>query len=173
MGRRFLSAMLPLAAAVAIAWMLGLVPALGDRGAGPRDNLSVFLAAGPIRLAEANLADWLAELPRTMELKHAEWDGDTLMLDFRADVDELGEAGVYGALADMTVVGLAGTDNVERLRIRVFDPYDRPGNGRKLLLALEADRTTFSTSALAVWQAGGMPPESWLSGHFRLSGRIR
>lgn len=173
MGRRFFAAVLPLVAAVAIAWLIGLVPALGDRGYGPRDDISVFLSARPVRLADANLADWLSGLPRTMELKHAEWDGFTLMLDFRADVGELGEAEVYGALADMAVAGLAGTENVERLRIRVFDPYARPGKNRKLLLALEADRSAFTAGAHAAWQAGEMPPESWLSAHFRLSGKIR
>lgn len=173
MARRFFSAMVPLTVAVAIAWVLGLVPGIGERGLGPRDDIAVFLAAKPVRLADANLVDWLAALPRTMELKHAEWDGDTLMLDFRADAGGLGDARLYGALADVTVAGLAGTDNVERLLVRVFDPYGLPGNNRKLLLALEADRATFLSGAYGVWQAGGMSPESWLSGYFQLSGTVR
>lgn len=173
MTRRLMPVFLPLAMSLAIVLSLGLLPALGERQAGRQDGIAVFLSEKPVRLSDANLVDWLASLPRAMELKHAEWDGRTLMLDYQAGGLGPDDGSLYDALSDLTVAGFAGTDNVHRLRIRVFDPYAAPGNRRSLLVALDAARESFQTAAFDAWQNGEMPPEAWLSRYFRLTGAGR
>ena len=173
MGKRLAGTLVPLALSAVIIWAVGLVPRLEERGFGLRDGVAVFSGDKPAVLSEANLVDWLSALPGQLELKHAEWDGNTLLLDYRADAKEMQGDRLYGAMAELVIAGLVGTENVNRLRIRVFDPYAAPGDRRMLVLALEAGREAFEAGAYETWLGGGWTPERWLSRYFRLTGPKR
>jgi hypothetical protein len=173
LGKRLAGALLPLALSAAIIWAVGLVPRMEQRGFGQRDGVAVFSGDKPAVLSDANLVDWLSALPGQLELKHAEWDGNTLLLDYRADAKEMPEDRLYGAVTELVIAGLAGTENVNRLRIRVFDPYAAPGDRRMLVLALEAGREAFEAGAYEAWLDGVWTPERWLFRHFRMTGPKR
>jgi hypothetical protein len=173
MGKRLAGTLMPLVLSVVIIWAVGLVPRMEEKGVGRRDGIAVFSGDKPAVLSEANLVDWLSALPGQLELKHAEWDGNTLLLDYRANAKEMPEDRLYGAVTELVITGLAGTENVNRLRIRVFDPYAAPGDRRVLVLALEAGREAFEAGAYETWLGGGWTPEDWLSRHFRMTGPKR
>lgn len=173
MGKRLAGLLATLAASAAIVWAIGLLPALENQGFGPRDGIAVFLNDKPAVLDDATLPDWLAALPRTMELKRAEWDGRLLLLDFRADGKTLGGDRLYGAVSDVVIAALLGTENVARLRIRVYDPYGAPGRDRRLILALDAGRDAFAAGAHEAWLKRDLPPGEWLARYFWLTGEPR
>jgi len=173
MARRLAGAFLAVAACAAFAWTAGLLPGMAERGLGPREGIAVFSEGKAAALTDGNLVDWLsAARPASMELKRAEWDGRTLSLDFRADAGALDEERLFGDLSDLVVAALAGTENVDRLMVRIFDPYGAPGE-RRLLLALDAGRGAFDAVAQEARPARGVPAKAWLSRHFRLTGPLR
>lgn len=170
MEKRAAGALLPLALTAVVVWALSLLPAMDGRGLGPRDGVAVFLGEKPEVLSDANLVDWLAALPRDMALKHAEWDGRMLLVDFQADMEQLSGNRLYVALSDVAIAALAGTENVRRLRVRVFDPYGAAGHERWLVAALDAGREAFEAGAYEAWLNRELDPETWLNRHFRLTG---
>lgn len=92
-----------------------------------------------------------------------------LALDFRLDGSKTENDRVYAQLMDSVRYGLSGTNNVERVQIRVFDPGDSSGEGKRLFLALEAHRSQYNEGDYMKWRESGETTEQWLSRHFQLT----
>jgi len=174
MGKRLTGVLAAAAATLVFVWAAGFLPGMAERGLGPREGVAVFSGGKPASLTDGNLVDWLSSaLPASLELKRAEWDGRMLNLDFRADAGALQGDRLYADLSGVVVAALAGTENVGRLRVRVYDPYGAPGAERRLLLALDAGREAFEGGAYEAWLARDMTAKTWLARHFRLTGPFR
>lgn len=152
---------------IVIAWGLSLLPDIKQRAAGTEAEVTVFQEVKPIALSTANLVDWVLGVPMRLELKKVDWNDSILAMDFQVHEDTQFPDDIYLQMMDTVRHGLVETRNVQRVRIRVYE--EEPAGGvRRLLTALDAERSKLNEADLVDWRDHESKADRWLVERFQL-----
>lgn len=130
-------------------------------------EMTVFGSARPVELGADNLVDWIVGVPVRLELAKADWQHRILALDYVLP-DSAAPEDAYAQLRDAVVMGLAGTTNVERVMIRVYDIRTKDRSKQRLLLALDAERKEMNDEIADPAKNRKQSAERWLEERFEL-----
>jgi hypothetical protein len=152
---------------VSLAWGLSYLPEMQSRMMGAGSEIAVFQDLKPIVLSNDNLVDWLSEIPMRLTLKQVEWSYRILAMDYEIPPDTDVPDDVYVQLVDAIRHGLAGTTNVQRVQVRVFEQAASSSKQRKLLVAVDAKRGQFVDREYEVQRILEGNAEEWLIQRFQ------
>lgn len=123
-----------------VALMLALLPEW-DQAAGTSSSArTVFQPEKPAKLTDDNLVDALVRIPLQLDIGKADLHQLVLSVDLYMPSGLTESRMVYHDLYELSQFGLAATNNVEQVLIRVLEREDGEGANRQLLLAMDARR---------------------------------
>lgn len=158
------------ALSVCIAWLLSFLPELKSHLPNDQNELQVFKNDNPVTLTEKNIVDWIVTVPLQLELKRVDWSDRILSVDFEVGTSIQSSKIIFNQLLDFVYFGLGGTTNVERVWVRLVQtPVGEGKQPRRLLLAIDANRTQIFEQDYELWKSEQISVEDLIKRRFQLT----